>query len=69
MILYRFFKPYGWRMALTPDQTGANLPAEKTPWMVGGQVDVNRNEHPPRIGASADQILDAIDKDGIFLMG
>lgn len=69
MILYRFFKPVGWRTALTPDQNGANLPAEKTPWVLGGQIEVNRNEQTPRIGASADEILDAIDQDGIFLWG
>jgi hypothetical protein len=69
MILYRFFKPRGWRTALTPDQTGANLPVETVPWMLGGQIEINRDEATPRIGASADEILDAVEKDGIFLWG
>lgn len=67
MILYRFCKQLGRQTALTPDVGGSNLPHDPNPWVPAGQVEINRGETVPRIGASADQILDAIEKYGIFM--
>lgn len=68
MDLYKFGHDRGWQMALTPDKTGSNLPAQKQAWKPFGAVNVREDEPPGRIGASADQILKAIEKDGYFIL-
>lgn len=68
MRLYKFGKELGWRMAVTPDPTGGNLPREAPPWVPMGAVDVPEDEPPGRIGASAPEILRGVAKDGYFIL-
>lgn len=68
MKLYKF-KPApgkGNRAALTQDPTGANLPADGQPWQKIGETNVERGQGP-RIGASSDDIIDGIEKDGVVI--
>jgi hypothetical protein len=57
------------RHGLTPDRTGSNLPKDKCTgeWIYLKTIEVNRND-PGRIGAApANEILDAIERDGYYI--
>ena len=63
MKLYKFKEETGGRMALSPEPN-PDLPSGL--WSAIGMVDVDR-EDGPRIGANSDEILDAIERDGVFV--
>jgi len=57
------------RNGLTPDKSGSNLPKDQCDgqWMYWKTVEINRND-PARMGAApANEILDAIERDGYFI--
>jgi hypothetical protein len=55
-------KHYGF----TSDETGLNLPDVGAPWQKFKVIRMERGE-APRIGVSADEVLDAIEEDGFYL--
>jgi hypothetical protein len=64
--LYKFAPVKGNRVALTADPKGSNLPADGAPWRKIGEISVNRGG-PLRIAASEDEIIDAIEADGVLI--
>jgi hypothetical protein len=66
MKLYKFAARVGSRVALTKDQTGANLPKDGAPWKLIGTTEVEA-DGKPRIGASSDEIVAAVEKDGFII--
>jgi hypothetical protein len=68
MKLYKFVPApgKGRRVALTPDPSGTNLPPDGAPWRWIGEVEVTPGQGP-LIGASSDDILDAIQQDGVVI--
>jgi len=51
---------------LTPDETGANLPPQHGPWKQFKVVEMKAGGRP-LIGASPDEVLAAVEKEGFFL--
>ena len=68
MRLYKFQKKLGTRTAVTTDQTGANLPAEATPWILVGPMKIDATDGP-RIGAASADIIAAVEADGYYVGG
>ena len=67
MLVYRF-KPNDradHRVALSSDQTGANLPAAGAPWQRIGEIDLSTNS--PWINAPVDDIKKAVAAHGFFI--
>jgi len=56
------------RAALTDVYSGHNLPEDKGPWLYERTVEVE--EHDPEVvGASADEIIATIERDGYYMLG
>ncbi|MDE8650134.1 hypothetical protein [Novosphingobium album (ex Liu et al. 2023)] len=64
MKLYKFKEQTGRRQALAPEQNPDGLP--EGAWLAIGEININR-EDGPRIGANSEDIIDAIERDGIFI--
>jgi hypothetical protein len=54
------------RVALTSDPKGTNLPPDGAPWKQIGEINIERGQGP-RIGASSDEIIELIERDGLVL--
>jgi hypothetical protein len=67
MTKYHVFKPKtsAGRRAVTDDKSGAKLPTEFGPWVLEKEIDLQPGEH--RIGASANDIMAAVKKDGYYM--
>lgn len=64
MRLYKFQEQTGSRMALAAEQNPDQLPSGA--WLASGEVHIERGDGP-RIGADSDDILDTIEREGIFI--
>lgn len=67
MTKYYVFQPKksSGRVAATDDKSGAKLPTEFGPWSLTREIDLQPGEH--RIGASADDIIAGVKKDGYYM--
>ncbi|MBP8230970.1 MAG: hypothetical protein KAY22_01560 [Rhizorhabdus sp.] len=63
MKLYKFTEQTGSRVALAAEQN-PDLPAGA--WRAAGTIEINRGDGP-RIGAGSDEIMDGIDREGVFV--
>ena len=66
MTLYKFLETPGMRVALSEDPRGQNLPQTKGNWDFAGSVEL-RKGGKGTIGASADDIIDGIERMGVFI--
>lgn len=64
MKLYIFREQTGKRQALAPEQNPDGLPAGA--WLASGEINIDR-EDGPRIGANSADIIDTIERDGIYI--
>jgi len=65
MKLYKFKEKTGNRMALAIEQDPDDLPSGA--WEAIGTIEVNKGDGP-RIGADSDEILDAVEREGLFVL-
>lgn len=68
MLLYKFCKAHGWRMAVTTKEDGSNLPKEQQPWIPFGTVNIERTDGP-RVGIGSAEVISGVEKDGFFILG
>jgi len=66
MLLYKFGAAVGQRVALTAAHSGKNLPADGAPWKPMGTMRIEPGG-TPLIGASSDEIIAGIQKEGFFI--
>jgi hypothetical protein len=66
MKLLKFVERNGPRSVVVKDES--TLPKVGSGWVAAGTIDVQSGE-PPRIGASADEILANIETHGFFMLG
>jgi len=66
LAFYRFHQSSGALVAISNDITGANLPKAEGAWKADGLTKVEPGDRP-RLGATAEAILAAIEKEGFFL--
>jgi hypothetical protein len=63
---YVFHGTTGTAVMVTDDKTGAKLPKHPVgSWVYSREVELNRGEQGT-IGASSDEVIDAISRDGYF---
>lgn len=67
MIYYRFHEADGQTIAISNSKTGSNLPTPLSMWRADGQTDVSAGGRT-RLGSTPDEIIDAIERDGYFLV-
>ena len=67
MILYRFVHKTSRRLVLSTEFDAGNLPGGAKDWLFQNTFEIGRGG-PPRVGASDDEILDAIEKQGFFIL-
>jgi hypothetical protein len=65
VMLYKFEAAIGLQFALATDNSGQNLPAGGAPWKLLGVTKVEPGKQ--LIGASSDEILAAIQRNGYFI--
>jgi hypothetical protein len=66
MHVHKFMSANETMIALTPDKSGSNLPADGAKWRPEGSFDIDPDE-PHRFGyGSPGEIIAAIEKDGFW---
>jgi hypothetical protein len=65
MMLYKFKAAIPWRVALTNDETGENLPAEGAPWSPDGSMQCEG--HTKFMGVPLNEVLGTIQRNGYFV--
>jgi hypothetical protein len=65
VLLYKFEAAIGWQLALATDNSGQNLPAGGAPRKLLGLTKIEPGKQ--LIGASSDEILAAILRNGYFI--
>jgi hypothetical protein len=65
-LLHKFVKADSWRGGLTKDAKGENLPKSGSPWIYEKEVLVTPGVR--RVGATATEILRAIDERGFIVL-
>jgi hypothetical protein len=65
MLLYKFKAAIPWRVALTKDETGENLPAEGAPWRADGSMELEGDTK--FMGVPLNEVLGTIQRNGYFV--
>jgi hypothetical protein len=65
MLLYKFKAAIPWRVALTNDETGENLPAEGAPWRPDGSMQCEGDTK--FMGVPLNEVLGTIQRNGYFV--
>jgi hypothetical protein len=64
-MMVHIFRGPGRVFGVTEDETGANLPAQFSPWTAFKSMDLNRDE--PKPGINANECLDDLGKHGFHI--
>ena len=65
MLLYKFNAAIPWRVALSKDESGENLPAEGAPWRADGSVQLESGT--TFMGVPLNEVLGTIERNGYFV--
>jgi hypothetical protein len=65
MLLYKFKAAIPWRIALTKDETGENLPDEGAPWRPDGSMQLEGDT--TFMGVPLSEVLGTIQRNGYFV--
>src|SRR5262245_7539009 len=65
MLLYKFNAAIPWRVALSKDESGENLPDEGAPWRADGSVQLESGT--TFMGVPLNEVLGTIERNGYFV--